>query len=68
MVIPRYAPSVPRGGSDMVEAQSTEHITPTAARRFRIRHNAARVMVAGGLIAGVLAVAAPSWAGPLMGC
>lgn len=52
----------------MVEAQSTEHITPTAARRFRIRHNAARVMVAGGLIAGVLAVAAPSWAGPLMGC
>jgi hypothetical protein len=68
MVIPRYAPSVPKGGSDMVEAQSTEQITRTAVRRFRIRRNVARVVAASGLVVGVLAVAAPSWAGPLTGC
>lgn len=52
----------------MVDAQSTQtaaSITPEPSRR---RRSVARMVAAGGIVIGTLAVAGPSWAGPLMGC
>jgi|tagenome__1003787_1003787.scaffolds.fasta_scaffold17811144_2 hypothetical protein len=46
----------------------TRDITGTSRRPFRFRPRLAQAVVAGTMVIGVLAVAAPSWAGPMMGC
>jgi hypothetical protein len=40
----------------------------TSRPPFRYRPRLVQAMVAGGVVVSVLAVAAPSWAGPMMGC
>lgn len=51
----------------MAEAQSPAP-SVRLRRSFRSRRALSRVLVAGGTIIGALAVAAPSWAGPITGC
>lgn len=52
----------------MVETQNAEKSSRVARHSFRLGYTLARVVAAGGIVIGVLAVAGPSWAGPLMGC
>jgi hypothetical protein len=46
----------------------TRAIASLSRRPLRFRPRLAQALVAGSVVIGVLAVAAPSWAGPMMGC
>lgn len=48
----------------MVTTQNAGKASPPARCNRRLR----RLMAASTIVIGVLAVASPSWAGPMMGC
>ncbi len=52
----------------MVEATIHETSTDAARRPSRFHRPLARTVIATGIVIGVLASGAPSWAGPMMGC
>ncbi len=51
----------------MVEAQSVQESRPTS-RPSRRRRTVTRAVTGAAIVLGAIAVAAPSWAGPLSGC
>lgn len=52
----------------MVQYETSTTSTRAARRSPQLRHTLARLAVACSITIGVLAVAGPSWAGPIMGC
>ena len=52
----------------MTQAQNVRESSPSTSTASRRRRAVARVITAGAIVAGTIAVAAPSWAGPLTGC
>lgn len=52
----------------MVETRPPQTSTRVVPRISRFRRRATRLVAAGAVVAGTLAVAGPSWAGPVMGC
>ena len=52
----------------MEHAPQVQQSSPSSPRASARRRTLARLVAAGALVVGSLAVAAPSWAGPLTGC
>lgn len=52
----------------MTQAQNVRESSRSTSTAPLRRRAVARVITAGAIVAGTLAVAAPSWAGPLTGC
>ena len=52
----------------MAQAQNVRGSSRSTSTASLRRRAVARVVNAGTIVAGTLAVAAPSWAGPLTGC
>ena len=52
----------------MIATPNPETQTKAARRSLRVNLTLTRVIAAGGIVIGALAIAAPSWAGPMMGC
>lgn len=52
----------------MVKTQPPQTTAGVAPETSRFRRRTARLVAAGAIVAGTLAVAGPSWAGPMMGC
>lgn len=52
----------------MVENTTQAARLPRARFAFRYSRSMTRIVAVGGIIIGTLAIASPSWAGPLMGC
>ncbi|MGH9264209.1 MAG: hypothetical protein ACRD1D_05905 [Acidimicrobiales bacterium] len=52
----------------MVQPQRSDTLTGVVPKVSRVRRRITRVIAAGAIVAGTLAVAGPSWAIPQMGC
>ena len=52
----------------MIQARTPAALTVVAVRRFPACRTRRRTLTAGSIVVAVLAVAGPSWAGPIMGC
>ena len=52
----------------MTQAQNVRESSRSTSTPPLRRRAVTRVITAGAIVAGTLAVAAPSWAGPLTGC
>lgn len=52
----------------MIDAHASGTSTRAARRWFSLRTTVTRLAPAVGIVIGVLAVASPSWAGPITGC
>ena len=52
----------------MVQTHPQTTLTAITPRKSRLRRSVSRMAVAGGVVISTLALAAPSWAGPMTGC